>query len=84
GCQWRMLPIKYCKNRSIHKRFKDWCYKDIFSILFKTVQNPDLQEVMLDSTIAIEHACATGYDKDYNQANVRSVGGINTKIHDMT
>ncbi|EKT90505.1 transposase ISFTu2, partial [Francisella tularensis subsp. tularensis 70001275] len=25
--------------------------KDIFSRLFKSVQNPDLQEVMLDSTI---------------------------------
>nr|WP_230578602.1 hypothetical protein [Francisella tularensis] len=43
--------------------FKDWCDKDIFSRLFKSVQNPDLQEVMLDSTIARAHACATGYDK---------------------
>jgi len=64
GCQWRMLPFYYGKYRSIHKRFKDWCDKDIFSRLFKSVQNPDLQEVMLDSTIARAHACATGYDKD--------------------
>ncbi|ORU82777.1 IS5 family transposase, partial [Francisella tularensis subsp. holarctica] len=60
GCQWRMLPFYYGKYRSIHKRFKDWCDKDIFSRLFKSVQNPDLQEVMLDSTIARAHACATG------------------------
>ncbi|EKM90077.1 transposase [Francisella tularensis subsp. tularensis 80700103] len=43
-----------------------------------------LQEVMLDSTIARAHACATGYDKDDNQAIGRSVGGITTKIHAMT
>ncbi|KFJ40683.1 hypothetical protein DR87_698 [Francisella tularensis] len=30
GCQWRMLPFYYGKYRSIHKRFKDWCDKDIF------------------------------------------------------
>ncbi|KFJ74133.1 putative transposase [Francisella tularensis] len=64
--------------------FKDWCDKDIFSRLFKSVQNPDLQEVMLDSTIARAHACATGYDKDDNQAIGRSVGRITTKIHAMT
>ncbi|EKM88538.1 transposase, partial [Francisella tularensis subsp. tularensis AS_713] len=33
---------------------------------------------MLDSTIARAHACATGYDKDDNQAIGRSVGGITT------
>ncbi|KFJ39334.1 putative transposase [Francisella tularensis] len=39
---------------------------------------------MLDSTIARAHACATGYDKDDNQAIGRSVGRITTKIHAMT
>ncbi len=84
GCQWRMLPFYYGKCRSIHKRFKDWCDKGIFSRLFKSVQSPDLQEVMLDSTIARTHACATGYDKDNSQAIGRSVGGVTTKIHAMT
>ncbi|AEI36562.1 ISSod6 transposase, IS1301 [Francisella salina] len=84
GCQWRMLPFYYGKHRSIHKRFKDWCDKGIFSRLFKSVQNPDLQEVMLDSTITRAHACSTGYDKDNNQAIGRSVGGVTTKIHAMT
>ena len=84
GCQWRMLPFYYGKYRSIHKRFKSWCDKGIFSDLFQSVQDPDLQEVMLDSTITRAHACATGYDKDNNQAIGRSVGGITTKIHAMT
>ncbi|MBK2323790.1 transposase, partial [Francisella tularensis] len=30
------------------------------------------------------HACATGYDKDDNQAIGRSVGGVTTKIHAIT
>ncbi|MBK2357850.1 IS5/IS1182 family transposase, partial [Francisella hispaniensis] len=70
--------------RSIHKRFKDWCDKGIFSKLFKSVQDPDLQELMLDSTITRAHACATGYSKNDSQAIGRSVGGITTKIHTMT
>ncbi|MDE4967741.1 transposase, partial [Francisella tularensis] len=68
GCQWRMLPFYYGIYRSIHKRFKVWCDIDIFYRLFKSVKKPDLQEVMLDSTIAREHAFATGYDKDDKQA----------------
>ncbi|MBK2357822.1 IS5 family transposase, partial [Francisella hispaniensis] len=84
GCQWRMLPFYYGKYRSIHKRFKDWCDKGIFSKLFKSVQDPDLQELMLDSTITRAHVCATGYSKNDSQAIGRSVGGITTKIHTMT
>ncbi|QIV95708.1 dTDP-glucose 4,6-dehydratase [Allofrancisella inopinata] len=84
GCQWRMLPFYYGKYRSIHKRFKDWFDKGIFSRLFKSVQNPDLQEVMIDSTIARTYACSTGYQRDNNQAIGRSVGGLTTKIHAMT
>ncbi|WP_150468507.1 IS5 family transposase [Francisella sp. SYW-9] len=82
GYQCRMLPFYYSKYRSIHKRFKDWCDKGIFSDLFQSVQDPDLQEVMLDSTIARAHACATGYDKDDNQAIGRSVGGVTHAITD--
>ncbi|MDE5032050.1 IS5/IS1182 family transposase, partial [Francisella tularensis subsp. holarctica] len=75
-CKWWMLPFYYVKFRSIHKRFKVWCDIDIFSSLFKSVLNPDLQEVMLDSTIARAHACARGYDQVDNQASGSSVGGI--------
>ncbi len=53
-----MLPFYYGKYRAIHKRFKDWFDKDIFSKLFKSVQDPDLQEVMLDSTVTRVDACA--------------------------
>ncbi|WP_423784266.1 transposase, partial [Francisella tularensis] len=70
GCQWRMLTFYYGIYRSIHMRFKYWCDKDIFSRLFKSLQNDDLQEVMLDSTIARAHDCATGYDNDVNHAIV--------------
>ena len=79
-----MLPFYYGKYKAIHKCFKDWFDKGIFSKLFKSVQDPDLQEVMLDSTVAKVDAYATGYNKNDNQAFGRSVGGITTKIHAMT
>ncbi|MDE5033799.1 IS5/IS1182 family transposase, partial [Francisella tularensis subsp. holarctica] len=74
----------YAKYRSRPQRSKDWCDKDIFSRVFKSEHNPDLQEVMRDSPIARAHACATGYEQDDNPAIGRSVGGITTKIPAMT
>lgn len=84
GCQWRLLPTVYGLWRSVHKRFKDWSDKGIWSRLFEHCQtDPDLESYMLDATIIRAHACAAGYEKDSQetQALGRSIGGFTTKIH---
>jgi transposase len=84
GCQWRLLPTYYGDWRAVHKRFKDWCNRDIWKRLFESQQiDPDMEWVMIDSTIVRAHACAAGYGKDTQEQEAlgRSKGGFTTKIH---
>jgi transposase len=84
GCQWRLLPSYYGSWRAIHRRFKNWSDKGIWSILFEaTKDQPDMEATMIDATIVRAHACAAGYKKDSQaqEALGRSKGGFTTKIH---
>lgn len=83
GCQWRLLPSYYGHWRKIHKRYKKWADRSIWSDLMSSVSDIDDQAVMIDATIVRAHACASGYNKDGNDAQAlgRSKGGFTTKIH---
>ena len=84
GSSWRLLPFYYGNWRSIHKRFKNWSDKGVWKSLFENSQiDPDMELVMIDSTIVRAHACAAGYTKDsqFQNALGRSAGGFTTKIH---
>jgi len=81
GCQWRLLPVYYGTWRAVHKRFKRWSDRGIWEKLFEYVKDdPDMEWVMIDSTIVRAHACAAGY----GEALGRSRGGFSTKIHALT
>ncbi|HAU2353939.1 TPA: IS5 family transposase, partial [Legionella pneumophila] len=81
GCQWRLLPYYYGHWRQIHRRYKVWSDRGIWSELMSVVSDVDIQTVMIDATIVRAHACASGYVKDGNetQALGRSKGGFTTK-----
>lgn len=84
GSQWRELPSYYGKWRSVHKRYEDWCTKDLWSnILNHFTQDHDGENIMIDSTIIRAHPCSAGYKKDSAEAEClgRSKGGFTTKIH---
>lgn len=84
GCQWRLLPTEYGFWRSIHKRFKQWSDKNIWKELFEIVRvDPDLEYLMIDSSVVRAHACAAGYRKNSQEKEAlgRSKGGFTTKIH---
>jgi transposase len=84
GAQWNELPQLYGRYRSIHKRFDAWSAKSIWNGLFEYfTHGHDGEWVMIDSTIARAHPCASGYEKDGNdkQALGRSKGGFTSKIH---
>jgi transposase len=87
GCQWRLLPYYYGKWRSIHKRFKSWVDRSIWQQIFDAAKDePDMEFVMIDSTVVRAHACAAGYGKDSQEREAlgRSRGGFSTKIHAVT
>ena len=77
GCQWRMLPWHYGSWRAIHKRLKKWSDKGYWKTIFEALQiDPDMEYVMIDSTIVRANACAAGYEKNSQdkQALGRSKG----------
>ena len=84
GIQWNELPAVYGRYRSVHKRFDAWSAKGIWNQLFECfAAEHDGEWVMIDSTIARAHPCASGYEKDSSDAQAlgRSKGGYTCKIH---
>jgi transposase len=82
GAQWRELPDKYGKWNSIFSRFNDWSKKQVWAKLLEFCKDdPDLEFIMIDSTIVRAHACAAGYGDQEEQGLGRSRGGFTSKIH---
>ncbi len=88
GAPWRDLPERFGPWNSVWRRFDRWARKGIWHKIFKQLQDPDLEWLILDSTIIRAHPHAAGAKKKSDgtggqseQALGRSRGGFGTKIH---
>ncbi len=84
GAPWRDLPERFGPWGSVWKRFDRWSKKGVWQRVFEVLRDPDLEWMILDSTV-VRATPARGRGRkrgvDDDQALGRSRGGFGTKIH---
>lgn len=63
GIPWRDLPGRFGKWNSIYQRYNRWCRSGVWGLIFEELQDPDLEWLMLDSSIIRTHQHAAGAEK---------------------
>jgi transposase len=63
GAPWRDLPERFGNRNSVWKRFSRWAKKGVWEKVFEALRGPDLEWLILDSTIIRAHPHAAGAKK---------------------
>jgi transposase len=63
GAPWRDLPERFGNWNSVWRRFDRWSRKGTWRRVFVALQDPDLEWLILDSTVIRAHPHAAGAKK---------------------
>ena len=75
GAPWRDLLERFGPWNSVYRRFRRWAKADIWKNVFEELQEPDLDWLMIDSTIVRAHQHAAGQKKRSRQRVFRPICG---------
>ena len=64
GIPWRDLPERFGPWGTVWKRFDRWSRKGTWAAVFAALQDPDLEWLILDSTVIRAHPSAAGAKKN--------------------
>lgn len=82
GIAWRDLPSEYGNWDTVYHRYNEWCKKGRWHQIFEALQDPDLEWLLIDSTVIRAHQHAAGLNTGGADEDLgRSRGGFGTKIH---
>jgi transposase len=83
GIPWRDVPERFGHWHNVFQRFNRWCKKGVFARIFAVLRDPDLEVLMLDSTVirAHQHSAGQKHSTPEHEQLGRSRGGVSTKIH---
>src|SRR3954471_4502969 len=74
GAPWRDLPERLGNWNSAWRRFDRWARKGVWQRVFEVLQDPELEWLVLDSTIIRAHPCAAGAQKNGTAAAANPSG----------
>ena len=60
GAPWRDLPERFGKSNSAWRRYDRWSAKGVWLGVFEILKDPDLEWLILDSTVIRAHQHAAG------------------------
>jgi putative transposase len=63
GAPWRDLPERFGPWGSVHKRYERWVQKGAWRRVFEALRDPDLEWLIIDSTVVRAHQHAAGAEK---------------------
>src|SRR5262245_48255022 len=63
GAPWRDLPERFGNWNSVWRRFDRWSRSGVWQRVFAALQDPDLEWLILDSTVVRAHPHAAGAKK---------------------
>jgi len=72
GIPWRDLPTRFGHWDTVYKRFNRWCKKGTWQRVFEALQDPDLEWLIIDSTVVRAHPCAAGAPKKRMEPEVKT------------
>ena len=75
GIPWRDLPERFGNWNSIWRRFDRWCAAGVWAKLADVLGEPDMEELLLDSTTIKAHPSASGSRKQPSEKRKKPTSG---------